>query len=78
MEKIQMKIRDFTFGFAKGILLRCKSLPFGVQKDSFWRVKGKLSEAKMGIFRTILGTFWTKESGLKICKPRFSLSIRNL
>jgi hypothetical protein len=57
MEKIEMKIRDFTFGFAKGILLRCESLPFGGQKDSFCKVKGKLSEAKTGNKRTILGTF---------------------
>jgi hypothetical protein len=78
MAKIEMKIRDFTFGFAKGILLRCERLPFGGQKDSFRKVKGKLLKAKMGIFRTILETFWTKESGLKICKPRFSLSIKHL
>jgi hypothetical protein len=78
MEKIEMKIRDFTSGFAKGILLRCESLPFGGQKDSFCKVKGKLLKAKMGIFRTILGTFWTKESGPKICKRRFPLSINDL
>jgi hypothetical protein len=35
MEKIQMKIRDFTFGFAKGKLLECERLPFRRQKDSF-------------------------------------------
>jgi hypothetical protein len=78
MAKIEMKIRDFTFGFAKGILLRCERLPFGGQKDSFRKVKGKLLKAKMGIFRTILETFWTKESGPKICKPRFPLSINDL
>jgi hypothetical protein len=37
MEKIRVKIRDFTFGFAKGKLLKCESLPFSVQKDSFWK-----------------------------------------
>jgi hypothetical protein len=42
MEKIEVKIQDFTFGFAKGKLLKCESLPFSVQKDSFWKVKGKL------------------------------------
>jgi hypothetical protein len=42
MEKEEPKIPFFTSSFAKGILLRCESLPFGGQKDSFWRVKGKL------------------------------------
>ena len=69
---------DFTFGFAKGKLLRCESLPFGGQKDSFCEVKGKLLKTKMGIFRTILRTFKTKEKCLKICKRRFLLSIRHL
>jgi len=32
----------------------------------------------MGIFRTILRGFWTKEKYPKICKPRFLLSIRHL
>jgi hypothetical protein len=57
MEKIEMKIRDFTSGFAKGKLLKCERLPFEGQKDSFWRVKGKLSEAKIGKRRTFFGTF---------------------
>ena len=32
----------------------------------------------MGIFRTILRTFWTKEKYPKICKPRFLLIINDL
>jgi len=32
----------------------------------------------MGIFRTILGTFWIKENGQKICKRRFPLIINDL
>jgi hypothetical protein len=35
-----VKMLFFTFGFAKGILLKCERIPFGVQKDSFWKVKG--------------------------------------
>jgi hypothetical protein len=35
MEEIELKILFFTFGFAKGKLLECERLPFGVQKDSF-------------------------------------------
>jgi hypothetical protein len=73
-----MKIRDFTSGFAKGILLECESLPFRTQKDSFCKVKGKLLKTKMGKRRTILGTFWTKEKCPRICKPRFPLSINDL
>ena len=73
-----MKFRDFASGFAKGKLLECERIAFARSKDSFWSVKGKLSEAKTGIFRTILGSFWTKEKCPKICKPRFSLSIKHL
>jgi hypothetical protein len=57
MEKIEVEIRDFASGFAKGGLWECESLPFGVQKDSFWRVKGGLSEAKTGKRRMILWSF---------------------
>jgi hypothetical protein len=32
----------------------------------------------MGIFRTIFGKFWRIKKYPKICKPRFSLSIRHL
>jgi hypothetical protein len=39
-EKIQSKIPLFTSGFAKDKLLACESLPFGGQKDSFWKAKG--------------------------------------
>ena len=34
-EKIEVKMLDFSFGFAKAYLLGGESLPFGVQKDSF-------------------------------------------
>jgi hypothetical protein len=30
-----VKMPFFTFGFAKGILLKCERIPFGVQKDTF-------------------------------------------
>jgi hypothetical protein len=52
-----VKMLFFTSGFAKGILLKCERIPFGVQKVSFCKVKGKLLEAKTGIFRTILFAF---------------------
>jgi hypothetical protein len=68
----------FAFGFAKGYLLGCESLPFRVQKDTFCEVKGKLSEAKMGKRRTILCTFRSTNKCPKICKPRFLLSINAL
>jgi hypothetical protein len=42
MKKIWVKILAFTSGFAKGKLLECERLPIRRQKDSFWRVKGKL------------------------------------
>jgi hypothetical protein len=73
-----VKNPTFTSGFAKGKLLECESLPFGGQKDSFCEVKGKLLKTKMGIFKTILGTFWTKEKYPKICKSRFLLIINDL
>jgi hypothetical protein len=73
-----VKILTFTFGFAKGKLLECESLPFGVQKHTFREVKGYLSQVKMGTFRTILWSFWRKEKYPKICKPRFPLSINDL
>jgi hypothetical protein len=47
-------------------------------KVSFCETKAYLSQAKMGINRTILRSFWTKEKCPKICKPRFPLIIRHL
>jgi hypothetical protein len=47
-------------------------------KVSFCEAKVYLWQAKMGIFRTILRSFWTKEKCPKICKRRFPLIIKHL
>ena len=39
-------MRAKSEGISKGLLLVCKRTRFGVQKDSFWCVKGLLLEGK--------------------------------
>jgi hypothetical protein len=58
--------------------LECERIAFARSKDSFWSVKGKLSEAKTGIFRTILFRFRPINKCPKIYKRQFPLIINDL
>ena len=42
----------------KGVLLDCKRITFGRQKDYIWKAKGLLLHGKRGTFEVQKGSFW--------------------
>ena len=51
--KNTLKIKNFQanfLDFSKGVLLGCKRITFGRQKESFWRAKGLHLEGKRSPF----------------------------